>query len=383
MAFDIEEILRLSQGFREAALGAKQQQVQSQLSAQAPELLAQSSPESLSQLAGLGLQAGDPSIMRQMVESQLRAQAVKPVGETAQPYSLESLKLLGAPELAGLTLAEQKAVLSGRESASERALRERGLKQQAVAAERRDVADVRSERKAFREDFEKEKTKLEEEKRAIDKTISAFKQGTVTGDAVVFNFIARNISGDKGSLSEGDIARILSRNLGGDAQRVINFVTNVNASVLTSDQRKAYGKLLQMAQQNYSRYRDERLGEKLQMAQSDFPRLFEKGADKSVVDRAKSEGFDVKVTTGGVSFEKKGEPKELRVQAPSGGQTPSSAEAQNLVAPIQAEISKIKDSKTRELYLRKLQERVSGKALSESAAQQMLEIVKKAVAEGK
>jgi len=249
---------------------AEQDDLRAQLLAEAPGLLEQGNFNELA--VGLA-ETGDPSSLRSLI-----AQGVKSQGSDAAPTlgadRLGQLYPQLAPEqiqgLEGLDIKEQRLAAQGivRDSrAGER------IQEQKRAEDRRIVSEKQGDFRKWSGDFDKFTAKVKEEERAINKVKAALKQGSLPADSVVFNFLARNLAGEKGPLSDSDIARFKGAYGEETFNKVTDYVRGSGKSTLTDAQRTAYKDLVKLASDNFEQYKTEGVAERLSRG-TDFKRIF-------------------------------------------------------------------------------------------------------------
>lgn len=350
---DVQGVTQLTQGAQDSTQALRQQLAQKELARQAPALLASND---VGQIASLGLEGGDPTYLREMIKEKMKpAKAPDP---NAVPFNVDQLKAFAGTanvplqdkEIAGL------ATLPRDEQIKAITLKQRSAEFNTGEQRRQETVDlaksekVQDQREAFNAVFQKNIQKLKEDEKAFNNAFDAAKQGSKPADAVVFNFLARQVGGEKGPLSEGDVARFIGKTFAGDAVAAKNWATGATYSTLTDEQRSAYADLMKGATNNFQKYKDETLGGLLADSQGTFPKLFGPNApDRSITEKAKRAGYEVKKGEDGYSFVKAGEsktvPGEIRHD---GGQTTD-------VAGLYALAEKITDPKTKAQAVNALQ----------------------------
>ncbi len=239
------------------------------------------------------------------LRAHMLTQQAKPQATTYDDAALDSFNL--PPEkraVAGRLKGKEQSDYLGLANTDRTGdLKEQGAALQAKAEERRMNQTVQGQRGAFIKTFDGVEKEIQNEQRAINKVNEAYKTGSVSGDSVVFNYIARNIAGEKGPLSNDDINRIAARQIGGDFQAALNFTSNNDESKLTPAQRESYAKLLKTAQDNFESYKHEKVKDIVGRAQGDYPLLYSDDStpDKAVIQRAQKYGYEHR---GGGAFEK-------------------------------------------------------------------------------
>lgn len=221
----------------------------------------------------------------------------KKSGAGAPPsMGLEQLKALnvGADEtqlspLVGLPAQQQLGGISAiQKSISEQ--------RQATETARRAGESVQNQRKNVGAKMDPLFKEFSEADSQYSRVKEALNQKTRPGDAVVFNFLARNVAGERGPLSNDDITRFASRAFGGDVQSAENFFDGGTTSILTPDQRKAFDDLLNLAADKYEGYKSRRMGGALTRAIADNPKLIGENDDlaPSLKKRIDQAGFTYK-----------------------------------------------------------------------------------------
>jgi len=287
--------LQGAQAGSEAASQIRQQALLQDLSAQAPDLLNQGK---YNDVAAMAAGAGDMSLLRQLASNQQEAQ-LKP---KAVPFTESQLIAQGVPadkakvfgQLPDLTM--QKEAVANYESTRSAGLTNQSLSLQRDAQNRLADESVQKQRSASGKiigDWEKNDA---EEKRAIEKVNAALKSNSLTGDAIVVNFIARAMAGEKGPLAEGDITRLIGTSFAGDAARAQNYLQSIAQPTASAEQRRVYKQLLEMAQSNYSKWRGDSAGRAFSQAIENNPKLARDGKlDPSLKNKAKRLGIEVEL----------------------------------------------------------------------------------------
>lgn len=256
----------------------------------------------ISGITGGAYAAGDPRAIDIILQNMTKPTQAKLTAEQIPSWvpEEEKQKIITAPTLD----AQQLLMGSMQKDISEN--------RQQLDAERRSREEKQKQRNLFTSRFDKEDSELREEERTIAKVKESIKLGQMPADAVVFNFLARGVAGEKGPLSNDDIRRFAARAFEGDMQKVQNFVAGGTTSVLTDEQRAAYQDLVNVAVKNFDEYRDRRTGELFARSTTDFPLLqSDDGYDKAITQRAKDRGFEVQ----GSAFVKKAAPRSAHHSA--------------------------------------------------------------------
>jgi hypothetical protein len=152
----------------------------------------------------------------------------------------------------------------------------------------------------------------------LDKTFNnvkgALDAGTQPADAIVFNFLARFVAGEKGPLAEGDINRLKGKYGAEDYNKVMQYITSEGKSTLTPQQRAAYQELYDMTVKNYDQYKEDLIGNQLTDALRYEGTLFnpETGKLNKRAERYfKKFGYEVESIDGDFSAVKKTQKREV------------------------------------------------------------------------
>jgi hypothetical protein len=289
--------------------------------------------------------SGDSAMARQLLDQQ--AALGKAKASKSAPYTLEQLNIIAPQEvkdkpgmlqqLAGLSQKEQNDLMFKTASNVQGAKKiDLGLTGEA----RRQYTTTQGEVKDFTKDFDKEVAALDKEDRALQKVKAAFQRGQVPDDAILFNFIARSESGEKGPLSEGDVSRIIQDVFSGRVKDWQNFLSGGTTTKLSSAQRETFNNIVQGATGNLENYKQTRLGRELNNALVDFPRL---GKDRQdvIIKRAERNGFkyNPKDKTFSYSAEQQtAAPKNAAVAKEAGSET--TAQIQQGLTQIQGALNR-------------------------------------------
>lgn len=220
------------------------------------------------------------------------AQSIKNKGNTPMtPQAIDALKL---PQPAKDVLKQMKSM-----DQQQGYIKDFGTTEQVAVQEfergRRMKRAEATQIKDFRTHFRKVEDEVMQDQKQLDKTYEALKQGTVPGDAVVFNMLARKVGEEKGPLSEGDVARFINKAFAGSTQKFENWVSGDPKSQLTDDQKAAYKDLLDLAYKNWKEYKDVKIGRNLADSLTDYNMITDKGTpDKAIMESAKRHGFEFK-----------------------------------------------------------------------------------------
>lgn len=268
-----------------------------------PQLL--ESGADLSQLAA-GVAPFDPSSALAIRLKQLEGQkSAKTIYSDAAVDALPGLKPETKAAAKGLQGQERMEFIG---DAMKGAGVERGDLLAGVALDsekRRGEKEIQNQRGAFQKIFNDFEKNVESERRSLSKVEKAFAQDSVTGDSIVFNFIARNVAGEKGPLSNDDINRIVARQIGGDFTSALNFVSNNDASKLTKEQRNSYRNLINVAKDNFEDYQSQTAARIINDSSGDYPLLYTSGGTPDETIRKRAERFGINVGGGSVSTPKK------------------------------------------------------------------------------
>lgn len=286
---ELDDLLLLqqaSQGFADAGQRLRQQAATRKLQQEAPALLASGD---IAGITGLLSGVDNGETLRQLL-----VEKVKAGGKEKKPsLTIEQLQA-SFPEVPTPRLAAFVGLPSDEQFAGINQIR--GLEaeeRQGKETERRSRGELQGLRNNVRGATEKDIKALDEERRQLDKVKLSLVKGTTSGDAVAFNFLARALAGEKGPLSNDDINRFVARAFAGDLQKFENFVTGKTTSILTPDQKKAFKELIDVADNNYTSYKAERLGSLYQRAIADNPGLVDENGklDDSIAERIKQAGL--------------------------------------------------------------------------------------------
>jgi len=334
----------------------REQVAQRNLQKQLPELIQN---RDLGGLVQGSLDAGNTqplgSVITTMAQNQMpRPLAIRPGKEGITQDVLETI---GIPEAQAQAIAgaggldAQKALISGYQ---------KGKDQERLGSEagRRSAQNVQSQRSAWAKranKIESDATAFEGQAKVVKDALNA---GSLPGDAVVFNFLARAVAGEKGPLSDSDISRFSSRAFGGDVQKFENFLSGQTTATLTPDQRAAFRELLEIKTKNAAQDKEKLIQSMFEDSKGDYPLLFGSGKepDAAVKTRAERFGFDYKDG----AFSKK------KTQKISGR-----------LAPLVVLASKIKDESVRNRFIGALQAR-EGQDITEQQASAMEARIKEA-----
>jgi hypothetical protein len=247
----------------------------------------------------------DPKLYYDRINHYMTQQA-KPQPYTYDSTTIDSLNLPPAKREAALRLKgkEQSDYLALANADRNTDVKETGSALSAKAEERRMNQTVQAQRGAFIKSHDTIEKELQKEQRQNENVAMALKQNSTAADAIVFNYIARAVAGEKGPLSDGDVNRLISKAFEGDVQKFNNWVASGTTSTLSEDQRKAYNDIVGGAVKNFEAYKEGKLSDTVNRAQGDYPLLYgEDGTpDRSIIQRAQKHGYEHR---GGGTFEKK------------------------------------------------------------------------------
>lgn len=242
--------------------------------------------------AGLLAQAGDPIALRDLFQQQAKAKA-----ETAAPINPALLQQFGVDPglLEGLSPEQQLSTA--------KALGSQSIQRENVALGRRAQGRLEEDRAGKPKDWFDSVSKIKKEFRERDQSIKnvqgSYELGKVAGDSVLFNYVARNIAGEKGPLSEGDVARIISETIGTTQNKVLNYFKNKDTSVFTPEQRQTMKDLIDLSVKNYDSYKNETVMSTLNSV-TNLPSLYKDGKlDPRAEKYFKDFGYDLKVGADG------------------------------------------------------------------------------------
>lgn len=354
---DLLAIQELSGGFAKSAQGMREQAGQQVLAQQAPGLIESGR---IPEVLGLATAAGDTDLMRQVISAGLKKK------DPTETPSLDLMKLKsafpGVPEsqlqpLVGLPAKDQLTAagqIRGFESEE----------RQSTETQRRMRQEVQGQRVKVGAKVDPAFKAIEEEERSLEKVREAMKKGTLPADAVVFNFLARNLAGEKGPLSDQDRAQFVSKAFAGDAQAFSNWLTGRSTSKMTDEQRAAFKELIGVATSNFEKYKQERLGSELTLAIADNPLLI---GDDGKLDPS----LEKRLERGGFQYQD-GKLVAKNVQKKQVPLTPET--------PVQDVIGTIKDEKTKRQMteaLQAFQQANPGKPISRDFTNAAIEAAKK------
>jgi tetratricopeptide (TPR) repeat protein len=275
----------------------RQQGLMEDLAAEAPSLIEQGQ---FGDVASMAAGAGDLSLLREMYGQAMKPAKEKPVGFTADELVTQGIPRDKATVFAKLDPTLQKEAVSNFESTRSSNIAAENLALQQREAQRR-VEEVtqkqRSSAAKILGDFEKD---ISEEQRAIKKVNEALKSGSLTGDAIVLNFIARNMAGEKGPLAEGDIKRLVGTSFAGDVQGARNYVQSLASSTASAEQRRVYKEMLKIAANNHQSWRQDAAVKAFSQAIENNPKLVDGGKiDKQITSKAERLGFEARLNDDG------------------------------------------------------------------------------------
>ena len=314
---DLEDILALQEltgGFATSAQQLRQQAANQQLAQELPGLLAQNDYGQIAALAG---QTNDPSLRRSIVEKQMAAQ-LKPAGVGGKiPLTREQvrIKLIGTPQegndevidsIAGINNlpTQEKFILDYSVGGRQETRRKQQAGQFGATFGEKLTKAKDDQRKAFISGIEEVEKPYKEFEEGYKNVQGALSTRSKTGDAIVFNFVARSIGNEKGPLARDDIQRLIQETFGMKAAELQNYLQGKDVSVLSPAQRETLYKIVEIAFNNKAETLQQNLSERFSNAPADYPRLFEGGSpDASVRNRLSKFGAtDISVRDGKLSF---------------------------------------------------------------------------------
>jgi uncharacterized protein YneF (UPF0154 family) len=293
-----------SKGFGSAAESAekmRQQAAQQEFAQMAPELLRQGQFE---EMAGQAIGMGDMSIARDLIGETVKSRVKK---DTMVPWTKSELMAQGIPsdkaEVFGqMDYAKQKEAVNNFEAARSAGMTQQGLNLQAEGQRRLAREEVQKQRKSTGDRFAKLEKDLSEEARIFDKLDFVLKNPSQPGDRIVVNFLARNMAGEKGPLSDSDIAGFTGTSVWESAEKAEQWLTASAQSPVGSERRKQYNALIKAARDNFDKYKKESIVKTFNQAIEDNPRLVD---GDTVDDMLKSKAKRLSEKTGQeISFSK-------------------------------------------------------------------------------
>jgi len=149
----------------------------------------------------------------------------------------------------------------------------------------------------FRKDLANETKLLDSEANSLVKAQSLLAMGKLPADSAVVNYMARQVGGEKGPLSDQDRAAFLARSLNGTETQMLNFLTSGDETKLTDDQRATYKSMLKTTAANIDKFRGQRVNQRLTEFQASHPEFSVDeagGLEKGFAGVAKSYGHSFK-----------------------------------------------------------------------------------------
>lgn len=172
--------------------------------------------------------------------------------------------------------------------------------QQAAAEGRRQAESIESKL----DDPKKLLSNVDQQAREF-KTALEVAQSSLTGNSaldenIVFNFIARNVSGEKGPLSDSDIARVKPKTFQGTVQEFRAYLSGVPVERWTPEEREAAKAMFKRAQEKKETGFKER---KKEILKSFFagPITTSKEGEAAFRQLAKQHGLDIEVKDGAMN----------------------------------------------------------------------------------
>jgi hypothetical protein len=282
----LAQIQESSKGFADTAEKMRQEAALSDLVQASPELMNQGDWGSL---AAKAASAGDMALMRTLAATGYKAEVAPSAPKavvTKEAADLAATQAGKAPGSFDVLVGQPMSALTGIAGLG---IKKEQMGQQAsqfqTAEQRRKEEVVQRQKDAASKDFEGLEKKLKDEQRAIDKVREAFKTGSLTGDAIVLNFVARNMAGEKGPLAEGDITRLTGRSFQGDTQGALNWITSASDSKAAPELRKRYEEMLQIAEKNFNQYKASEIQDQFSRALEDNSALLKDAGFKEKAKR--------------------------------------------------------------------------------------------------
>lgn len=319
MATAIEQYLSGLQAGSEGLQGAldikkkqEEEALLADLAQRAPELLQSGQQaELLAQLSPLDGGAG----LREAAFAGLKAQ-----NQPQEPGALSAEQLLALdPNLR----PEQVEVLAGIQDPNQQRQFTRSLVQQPRedAARRREAQQRigQSERSAKRQelfkwadDFNKLEKDISEERRSLEKVKAAMASNTIPGVAVGLNFIARNMAGEKGPLSNDDLTRLRGKYAESTLKEIQNYFSGNGEPPITAEQKAAYNEIIGIAEKNFGDYQTRAIGERLERINAYDALTGDRKLPAEVRRRAKKYGFEYDFSEDGIlKVKKQGEKQRV------------------------------------------------------------------------
>jgi len=360
-----------AQDFASTAQKLREQGQLQQLAAEAPELL---DAGNFNAVASQAAAAGQMGPMNELFQQKIQAGQNK-------PYTVEQLVAQGlSPEKAGalapLSYAQQKDAIDNVGQSASRNLTARQIANQEQAQQRLEREETQKQRNAAGKIFGDLEKNDSEEKRAIEKVEAALKTNTITGDAIVMNFIARAMAGEKGPLAEGDITRLVGRSFAGDFAGAQNYVTSLASSTASSAQRQTFRKMLELAKGNYGDWKKEAVARSFGQAIENNPKLVQDGKpDKQLVLKAQRLGYQ------GVEINENGAPVLIVGKKYAPTDTINKETGQHDISKLEAQAQTIQDPKAKQWALTQIKrakdQAATGKPLNDASVQALASQMKK------
>ena len=379
-------IAQISSGAKEFAGGAgelrkiaAQQEYQNQapslinaLSAGADELSLYSPSEARLQLAQLASNAGDPQLMRELIKSQVEPKkALQPLMTPSQIKANRSYTPEQQKELIAAQTAEQQNDLARQYASGNAALGERD------AEKRRVEQTVQAQRNLLGGELSKISKNIRESDELFANVKDSIEKGTLPADAVVFNFLARKLAGEKGPLSDQDRDQFVARSFGGKLEEYNNFIAGRSSSKLRPEQREAFKELIQQAVKNYQKQKDSAIYDTLEQAVGGKPLLFTDKPDRLANDFAKKHGLEYTNVDGSWQLRRKAQDGKKSTVS---GVNPETKKIS--LNGLSDKINKIKDPKARNSALAKISA-AQGQEVDPAKYKQMEDIIDDLLERGK
>lgn len=144
--------------------------------------------------------------------------------------------------------AEQKAILSSGSDAAEFQLKSRKQEQGETEADRRKYSNQIN---IFDKQFGKLSNDLYDTRVDIDTMKKMLELGNVPSQGTLLSMVSRKIAGERGVLTDNDIARLKSPTLGESLASFQNYISNNSEQTWPPEVKKAIGELVNAADERY------------------------------------------------------------------------------------------------------------------------------------
>ncbi len=266
---DIVGIQGLANNYVASSDAIKQKALQQEFQQQAPQLLAQSGVDpNLSQLAGLGLQAGNESAYDSLLKSAFAKPDKSNAGVGVEQATLLARALgVDSPEViqAAAALPLQQAQMLANQARTAKSAdiaqgqRNEGLGLQRQGQQRLQEKMLQDQRNLAGSDLKALEKDFNEQEKAIRNVKSALSKGSQPSQSIVENFTARTLAGEKGPLSNEDRAALKSKAAFNTYQDMVNYVTGTPVGNWTDDQRAAFQDLVNLADKNFDKDKTQKI----------------------------------------------------------------------------------------------------------------------------